>query len=302
MLSRVLSTVKHCVNRSLHLAETRPIEPSEALRVIFIIGPPRSGSTLLYQLLVNALDIGYIANLHAPYYGGISFRERFRRRDQNTANTTYDSRHGVTSGRNAPHECGAYWYQFFRRKPQFVPLSDVQPCKMELLRNSLTRIHKSFRRPVIFKNLNCALRLEPLLDTIPESLFIVTHRNEIDNAHSLLEGRYSVHGNYDTWWSMEPPTIESLRKQLPHQQVLGQIRDIHSEIDRHRTERFLDMSYEDVCRNPEAAVATVREHCQQFGIFLQRSNIVLPVSFQLRQEVRIDRSIYEALCSRASSD
>ena len=35
---------------------------------IFIIGPPRSGSTLLYQVLTSYFDLSYFKNLHSKYY------------------------------------------------------------------------------------------------------------------------------------------------------------------------------------------------------------------------------------------
>jgi len=36
---------------------------------LFIIGPPRTGSTLLYQLVVQRFDVGYLANRHCRLYG-----------------------------------------------------------------------------------------------------------------------------------------------------------------------------------------------------------------------------------------
>ncbi len=56
----------------------------------------------------------------------------------------------------------------------------------------------------INKNLNCALRLGPLRATFPDALFLGIHRNEVDNAHSLLEARMNINKCYETWLSMEP--------------------------------------------------------------------------------------------------
>ena len=50
---------------------------------IFIIGAPRSGSTLLLQAIIEVFDLGYISNCHCNWYGapalaGSSFTTRNR--------------------------------------------------------------------------------------------------------------------------------------------------------------------------------------------------------------------------------
>jgi len=42
------------------------MEVSQALAhsPLFIVGPPRCGSTLLYQVLTEAFDLAYVSNVH----------------------------------------------------------------------------------------------------------------------------------------------------------------------------------------------------------------------------------------------
>ena len=81
---------------------------------IFIIGLPRSGSTLLSQLITQIYDIGYINNLVARFWSnpiiGIKLSQEF---DLANYKSLLNSSYGVTSLINEPHEFGYYWNQWF---------------------------------------------------------------------------------------------------------------------------------------------------------------------------------------------
>jgi hypothetical protein len=145
----------------------------------------------------------------------------------------------VVRGWSAPSECGGFWYRFFRRKPQYVPGEEFDPRQGKKLRAALRALLGAFGRPVLFKNLHCSLRLEPLSAAIPEALFIFIRRDVVDNAHSLLEARREVFGHYAGWWSMEPPQIRTLETLPPEQQVVEQVRSINALVELARKKRRL---------------------------------------------------------------
>ena len=194
------------LNRGLAAAEGT-LWRSDAERLdsppILILGAPRCGSTLLYQLMVACLDVAYVSNLHCALFGSPALAERIVRGHR--APVVYASRHGRTEGRLAPSECGPFWYRFFRRSPQYVPLADAAPEQLRRLRASVAAFQAAARRPVVFKNLICSLLVAPIAAALPNAIFIVLHRDLLDNAHSLLEARQRVHGEYDRWFSAEPP-------------------------------------------------------------------------------------------------
>src|SRR5439155_14834089 len=72
---------------------------------IFIVGPPRTGSTLLYQLVAARFDVGYLSNRHCRLYGAPS---RVERRHETEATLELTSRYGRTTSPNAPSECAEY--------------------------------------------------------------------------------------------------------------------------------------------------------------------------------------------------
>lgn len=243
----------HSVNFILRKLEERlflKFIPNEFLfPPLFIIGAPRVGSTILFQLLVNRFDFGYMTNFHCLLYGSPALAHlviRFLR--IKIPPSPYESYHGKVEGLLSPSECGADWYKYF---PVYPPYTEkIEDEKMYRLRKSLIFFERAWGKPLLFKNMYNAFRLKPLIKAIPESKFIVIKRKVLANAISLLETRIRVYGNKNVWWSMEVPRIDELRKYEPEKQVLFQIKDIYEIINKAKEEfgedRFIEIKYEDI--------------------------------------------------------
>jgi len=269
---------------------------------IFILGAPRSGSTLLVQAITEAFDIGYISNCHCKWYGAPALAEIFFKPTLNRVPTCFESQHGTTQGSYAPSECGQYWYRFFRRKPAYVSISDISIRKLNRFHQSVSSLISAVGKPVAFKNLYAGLRLQPIVKTFPNALFIIIKRCEIDNGHSILEGRLKSLGNYDDWWSVEPPNIDELSSLPSYQQVIEQIRSIYKLIDEElslcqvREEQVFRINYEEFCSNPNLAIENI-------SIFFSANHLDVPIctklpkSFPIRQSIRIDPLVYQEMVS-----
>jgi hypothetical protein len=290
----VVNRVGDRLETSLADRSDRPLPQAPVL----ILGAPRCGSTLLFQALAEAFDFGYLSNRHCQFYGVASWAERIFRPARARVASDYSSRHGVIEGPAAPSECGAFWYRFFPRRPEYVSLSLTSPPEMRRLRGAMRALGSAMGKPILFKNLHCSLRLEPTALALPEARFIVLRRDEIQNAHSVLETRLQVHGNYETWWSMEPPSIDALRNLPPHQQVVEQIRHIHATIDADRAavgaSRFIDVGYEEFCDDPTVVLERIATFLAREGIHV-RARATPPAKFSRREIVTIDAEMYERL-------
>jgi len=287
------------LTRAANLAMS-PIEPLLAPRdfprghaPVFIIGAPRSGSTLFYQTLVNYFDFGYLSNFHCKYYGFPSVAHRLGKRwiPAPYPPVLYESEHGKTEGLWSPSECGEFWYRWFRRKPVYVDLQSADKIKMKRLRRVIAGLTSVFQKPLVFKNLYCSLRLAPIHAAIPESVFIVIHRDGFQNAQSLLLGRQRVHGNLSTWWSAEPPNIERLRNLPPEEQVAGQIESIYRLIERDSraigASRFLHIQYEQFCADVNDAMRKVEPFLNKHNIQVEHKGKT-PTTFKISNENKLD--------------
>jgi sulfotransferase family protein len=239
------------------MEETLPYPP------IFVVGAPRSGSTLLYQLLTDRFDVGYLANGHARHPGAPSLVERIRGlvRGRRAELGDYRSSFGGTTGELGPSECGPFWYRFFPRRPHYTAADDFPTASRRKLRAAIGAFVDACSRPVVYKNLYNTARMEAIAAALPEALFIAIHRDLTANARSLLEGRLRVAGSYDSWWSVEPPGVERLRRLPAHEQVVEQVRALDALVARVEGSicpgRVLHLAYEDLCADPRAQLERI---------------------------------------------
>jgi hypothetical protein len=263
---------------------------------VFIVGPPRSGSTLLYQLVVQRFDVAYISNRHCRLYGAPSLVERSRTKAWPPGE--YFSQYGRTEGPDAPSECGEYWYRFFRRSPQYVSREEMSRAQARRLRASVRAFGDAAGRPLVFKNLICALRLEPIADALPEAIFVRIRRDEVATATSLLAGRKAIFGDYTHWWSTEPPGLERLRSLPPHEQVVEQVRRIEALIEEALAEigqgRSCELTYESVCEDTSGALARIADLAHSNGFDLTHRTQV-PTTIDRSTPDPIDPDLRERL-------
>lgn len=267
---------------------------------IFFLGAPRSGSTLAIQVITDVLDVGYISNKHCQWYNSPVLAERLFHPIANRLPSDFTSQHGDTKGDYAPAECGEWWYRFFRRNPAYVTLDDVDPRKMRQFRRSVAALTNAINRPIVFKNLYASLRIQAIAHYLPESLFIVIHRNEIENGHSILEARFRQYQNYTQWFSVPPPEVNKLITLPAHQQVIEQIRNTYKTINLDlrlsgvSSNRRFDFFYEEFCENPSAII-------EKLDFFLKDNDCVVrrkgtaPKKFTTRNAVKIDSALYEQM-------
>ena len=181
---------------------------------VFILGAPRSGSTLLYQMVLKYLHAGYISNIMAlaPLLM-TSIADRLKRCHGVTA--LQPSHYGYISGLFSPSEAGAiqrFWFDH-----------DLNTEQAAWVRNTFVRLSTAFDKPVIVKNLMNTLRLERIRMVLPEARFIHLKREPLYNAQSLLLARRKNHGSEKIWWSTMPQGYEKTLNKEPEFQVIWQI-------------------------------------------------------------------------------
>ncbi len=302
-LSRLLVIANHGLLNRLDVALAPSYDQPFRQPPIFILGAPRSGSTLIVQAITDAFDIGYLSNAHCRFFGWPALAERVLRPLVNKPRSSYQSDYGVTKGKHAPSECGEWWYRFFRREPAYVPAKEADPAKMVNFRRSLLALTDAFDKPVIFKNLYVSLRIQAIVKHIPEALFIEVRRNEVDNAVSILEARKKIYGDYHAWFSVPPPNVDALKQLPPTEQVIGQIRSIYhtirNDLGRVGADRLLVLEYEKFCDDVHGSLEAISSFLKQRGAIVNRLHSV-PVSFTRQRETGIPEAMYKDLMKRST--
>ncbi len=215
---------KHYINKYGHQVPDQPC--------LFIIGPPRSGSTILYQLVTSMLDVEYVDNLanlarNNPYlgsrlsklfYAGVSHRN-------------YTSEHGSTTGGglHAPAE-PLLFYKWFPKDRHFTTVSDLDPHQIGEFRKTIYAMINRAGKPLVIKNLSFSLRLQALREILPEAKYVVIRRDPLYTSQSILMAMRKVQHPEHQVWGILPRDFRRLEKLEQHEMVVRQVHEIERQI------------------------------------------------------------------------
>lgn len=255
--------------------------------LIFIVGVPRSGTTLLSQLLSKYFHVGYINNIVARFWAnpvvGIYLSNSILGPDART-DIDLRSEHGTTLQPCGPHEFGYYWRYWLNldnSTTHHLTKDHLSQLDTVGLYQSLLSITSVFRAPVVFKNIICGFQARFIQSIYPDSIFIYIQRDVSSVQKSILRCRTERYGSPSAWWSLKPSTYDSICKiNTPSEQVLMQILDSRSEFeDELKGTHSIVVDYEALCKCPSTELARIHSFVNTLGFPLafadNPSNIVL---------------------------
>ena len=255
---------------------------------VFIIGAPRSGSTLLYKVLTEKFNLSYISNFTAIFYKIPILSSWAARKFAIKASVGhYNFSYGNIKGIGSPSECGKFWYRWFPKgKHVYVPPAQTSDKILQELRNEIGGTSYISKAPMIFKNLYNSMRIAPILEAIPEACFIVCRRKLTENALSILQSRINNLNDKNKWWSLPPKEVDTLLKRNYSEQVVGQVYYIYKQIEEDKKRfgetRFLEISYEIFCHDVQGTLNKIVDFLSQNQCAIKNKGKV-PNSFQTKK-------------------
>lgn len=242
----------------------------ERLPTLHVIGAPRSGTTLLFQVLASGLDIAYVSNLAAAFWRAPVTGMRLARKlgvDRLEA-SSFDSAFGRTAGVAEPHEFGYFWnhhlgYPDLRERPA----SHEETIDWDHLRRVMINMAERAGRPIAFKPMLLLWHLERMASAMPRTCFVWIRREPRLTALSLLKMRRGLRGSVDEWASLRP--AEPLDDEPPWRQVAAQVVLLERTIARAATalgpERVLRVDYAELCADPASVLGRVADLMERHG-------------------------------------
>jgi hypothetical protein len=235
-----------------------------ALPMVFIIGAPRSGSTLLYQLLINVFDFFYFSNLVNSHFSeypavGAALDQILNPREP----VAYSSDHGKTEGPFGPSEASLVFRHWFGGEhPAQTQSAQVLLGKSEHLRLTMQSVYRMVGRPILIKNAWNCFRIRALVELFPAIQFVWIRRDIVQSAWSDLKARY-LRGGPMVWNSATTANYRDIQ-QLPYwEQVVEQQyaynESVALDLVRYAPGRFCEIWYEDVCQRPATEIHRLRE-------------------------------------------
>lgn len=266
------------INNDLWYSEKELLVKEEpAYPLIFVMGPHRSGSTLLMQWLANLGTIAYPTNLMSRFYRTPIVASKIQllltdelynyRNEIRDFNSTIDfnSENGKTKGALGPNE---FWY-FWRR---FLPFSELDylPTDELLEKVDITTfkaecagITDVFQKPFALKGMILNYNIDFLDKIFEKAIFIYTKRDPLTNIESALKAREKQLGSINEWYSFKIPEYEELKNLEPYEQVAGQIYYINKAVEAGlknvAENKKIIIDYEAFCENPEIFYIELKE-------------------------------------------
>jgi len=206
--------------------ELEKLIPPKEYPNIFILGVPRSGTTLISQVLYNHLDIGCTNNLIArfwecplvgAYLSKIVIGDR--------CSYSYKSDYGRTNEIDTPHEFSFFWREFLKYTNPFDydPQIEIKNINWNGLKKKIIGLNNILNKPFVFKTLEyTSFYLGKFNQIFPNSIFISIKRDAFELAKSIYLARIK-NGNVNNWWSSVPLEYNELKNMPFEEQIAGQI-------------------------------------------------------------------------------
>jgi hypothetical protein len=245
----------------LQRAERRYLDSTAPanLPLLFICGPPRSGTTVVYQTLVNHLPVAYLSNLTALFPRSPLTAQRLLGRFLGPSESTARSYYGRTAGLNGTNDALYIWDRWLGADRAHPPQSLSADAQSDMQR-FFAACGRLFGHALVNKNNNLNASAHLVAECLPEAHFICLARNRRDLAQSLYRARCDIHGAPDQPYGLDANcelTTNPVRSVC--EQVAWFERLAIEQRDRIGEKRFWIVQYEDFCRDPSGLVRRVAD-------------------------------------------
>lgn len=269
------------------------------MQPIFIVGAPRTGSTLLFELLISTYRTSYITNLSALLYKSPVLATKLIKSLGLAHTFSGTSKYGYIQGLSAPSEAGVLFNHWFGND------ESVKQDKHNLLPAHVVRMTVDstgclMKGPFIVKNLNNSIRLERINQIFPNAIYIYIKRDVTYTAQSIILARRKLFRNDEGWFSVKPQNYKTLLELDPFEQVIYQIMSIEKCIkkvlDDRQIKNIIEIWYEDMCLDWRGAVNIIADLCDKYGVSLPENQPAPNISLRPSEEQILDDLEWGRLC------
>jgi len=230
-------------------------------RPIFVVAPPRCGTTLLYRCISSHPEVGYLMRahrklIHSPWLAQTLTRFKlFRDSPRESRDIWYRFRRQIASGMLSKDNKPAAYHDL-------LTAEDAHPVERSWFPRFLERVVKHQRaRRFAAKLPSHSLQLGWLDALFPGSIFVQAMRDWRAVVSSTVIKRFE---DFDgRWFGVCPPGWQKHIHDAPALGAAWQYLVVHEYLDREAPNyagRFFRVQYEELCRNPLAVLQKLFEN------------------------------------------
>lgn len=253
----------------------------EELPLVFILGSPRTGSTLIYQLVINHFDFFYFANLINDHFAeqpviGAALALQLGR----PGPVGYSSAYGKTKEWWDPSEASLIFKNWFGGEhPAQTRSAEVLPGRVAHFTLTMQTIYQMTGQAIVTKNAWNCFRIRALTSLFPNLHFIWVRRDIGRSALSDLEARYRRGSPY-TWNSATTANYREIQQRPYWEQVVEQQyeynKSIGADLRRFSRGKYIELWYENVCNQTGHEAAKINRYFASQSLPLRQKDTALP--------------------------
>ncbi|MEA2077130.1 MAG: sulfotransferase [Candidatus Marinimicrobia bacterium] len=249
----------------------------------FIVGNPRSGTSLLLQWLGSLNVFSYPTNVltrfaYSPYIGALiqkilfdpefDFHGEFH---DIQSQVNFSSTLGKSKGALAASEFQHFFRNYMENfDPEYLDTEQIKHVDFKGMNKALASIESAFGRPFVTKLFMLQFNICYVANKIPNSIFLYAKREPIYIMQSILLAREKYYGKRNIWLSVKPKEYNKLITMDVYNQIAGQVyytdKSIAHELSTLSGSRKLEIQYEAFCSDPKNTYEQIIEKYNENGL------------------------------------
>jgi hypothetical protein len=228
--------------------------------ILFVVGPPRSGTTLVAQTLIRALPVAYLTNLTGVFPRSPITAGRLLHARLENERVQPRSHYGRTSRLYGPNDALQLWDRWIGNDRTQIP-SELGAAERSAMVRFFGAYEAAHGAPILAKNNSLNLYAALVGEALPTARFVCLRREPVFLAQSLLQARRHIHGSAAVPYGPHSPRRDAALN--PVEDVCAQIRFHEETAERQQralgAERFRFLSYEAFCDDPAGLALEMSE-------------------------------------------
>ena len=243
--------------RRLYARAEAPKKP-----IVFVGGAPRSGTTILEQVLVGSLPVTYFNNLTAVFPRSPIMANRIFGRLLRKPSKELQNFYGRTSGFGNRND-GLHLWDRWLGNDRYRPPTAMAPEVADDMRRFFGAFEAAFGGPIINKNNALAICADVIGAALPTSHFVCIRRQPLYAVQSILGTREFIQGKREAPYGVGDPAYTAPPGSNPIEEVCAQV--LYTErrmAELQKTlgpKRFWVIEYEEFCEAPHVVVERVAD-------------------------------------------
>ena len=236
---------------------------------LFIVGAPRSGTTIVLQHLLNNYCFSYIPNIsNKHFFAPLHYLSKSYIKCAYINN--FNSNYGVIEGDMSPSDGWNIFNRFFYVYKDKI----VRSRDLTLLARIVATIEYRFSLPFINKNNANSNRIKHLSVLFPDAMFLYVERDITPTVSSLLKARREHNISRRKWWGISPVGFAKRNFDSELERCVVQTYCVNKSIVNALSglgdKRVISIKFEEFIRHPEIVLSLVSEQYRCCGVSLTK--------------------------------